>query len=76
MEAIKKIIRVKNGRILFTDLEKMNNRDVEIIILPLSDKTQYIENQQRPYALCANEFYVPDDFDSPLPEEIIKEFEG
>ena len=30
----------------------------------------------RPFGLCAGEFQVPDDFDAPLPEEIIKQFEG
>jgi antitoxin (DNA-binding transcriptional repressor) of toxin-antitoxin stability system len=30
----------------------------------------------RPFGLCAGEFTVPDDFDAPLPEEIVKEFEG
>lgn len=30
----------------------------------------------RPYGLCADEFRVPDDFDDPLPEAIIQEFEG
>jgi antitoxin (DNA-binding transcriptional repressor) of toxin-antitoxin stability system len=30
----------------------------------------------RPFGLCAGEFTVPDDFDAPLPEVIIKEFEG
>ena len=30
----------------------------------------------RPYALCAGEFRVPDDFDMPLPEEIMAQFEG
>ena len=30
----------------------------------------------RPFGLCAGEFTVPDDFDHPLPEEILKEFEG
>ena len=30
----------------------------------------------RPYGLCAGEFTVPDDFDDPLPEHIIQEFEG
>ena len=30
----------------------------------------------RPYGLCSGEFTVPDDFDSPLPEHIIREFEG
>jgi antitoxin (DNA-binding transcriptional repressor) of toxin-antitoxin stability system len=30
----------------------------------------------RPYALCAGEFRVPDDFDMPFPEEIMARFEG
>lgn len=29
----------------------------------------------RPFGLCAGEFTVPDDFDSPLPEDILQEFE-
>ncbi|MFN6471842.1 MAG: type II toxin-antitoxin system Phd/YefM family antitoxin [Nostoc sp. SerVER01] len=32
--------------------------------------------QQRPFGLCAGEFTVPDDFDAPLPEEILNTFEG
>jgi antitoxin (DNA-binding transcriptional repressor) of toxin-antitoxin stability system len=34
------------------------------------------QSQPRPFGLCAGEFTVPDDFDAPLPEEILKEFEG
>ncbi|WP_242040279.1 hypothetical protein [Anabaena subtropica] len=34
------------------------------------------EKQLRPFGLCAGEFYVPDDFDAPLPKEIINGFEG
>jgi antitoxin (DNA-binding transcriptional repressor) of toxin-antitoxin stability system len=30
----------------------------------------------RPFGLCAGEFTVPADFDEPLPESILKEFEG
>ena len=30
----------------------------------------------RPFGLCAGEFTVPDDFDAPLPEEILRGFEG
>ncbi len=30
----------------------------------------------RPYGLCEGEFVVPEDFDAPLPDNIIKEFEG
>lgn len=30
----------------------------------------------RPFGLAAGEFTVPADFDEPLPDEILKEFEG
>lgn len=32
--------------------------------------------QQRPFGLCSGEFILPDDFDAPLPEEILNAFEG
>ena len=32
--------------------------------------------QLRPFGLCAGEFTVPDDFDAPLPEDILSAFEG
>ena len=32
--------------------------------------------EPRPYGLCAGRFTVPADFDSPLPDDILKEFEG
>jgi prevent-host-death family protein len=31
---------------------------------------------RRPFGLCAGEFTVPDDFDAPLPEDVLKAFEG
>jgi hypothetical protein len=35
-----------------------------------------IESKQpRPFGLCAGEFTVPDDFDEPLPEEILNAFD-
>ena len=39
---------------------------------PVAPYTQ----QPRPFGLCAGEFRVPDDFDEPLPEELIRQFEG
>jgi len=30
----------------------------------------------RPFGLCAGEFVVPDDFDAPLPNDLIDAFEG
>ncbi len=32
--------------------------------------------QPRPFGLCAGKFTVPPDFDRPLPEDVLKEFEG
>ena len=32
--------------------------------------------QPRPFGLCAGQFIVPADFDRPLPDDILKEFEG
>ena len=29
----------------------------------------------RPFGLCAGEFVVPNDFDAPLPEDILQDFE-
>ena len=35
-----------------------------------------IATQPRPYGLCAGCFTLPDDFDHPLPNEMLQEFEG
>jgi antitoxin (DNA-binding transcriptional repressor) of toxin-antitoxin stability system len=39
---------------------------------PVADRPR----EARPFGLSAGAFTVPDDFDSPLPEEIPREFEG
>ena len=31
---------------------------------------------KRPWGLAAGEFTVPDDFDAPLPDDLLKDFEG
>lgn len=33
-------------------------------------------SERRPFGLCAGQFTVPHDFDAPLPEEILADFEG
>jgi antitoxin (DNA-binding transcriptional repressor) of toxin-antitoxin stability system len=30
----------------------------------------------RPFGLAAGTFVVPDDFDAPLPDDVLREFEG
>ncbi len=37
---------------------------------------EHKEGEPRPYGLCKGEFHVPDDFDEPLPDNILQEFEG
>ena len=32
--------------------------------------------KRRPYGLAAGQFAVPDDFDEPLPEDVLRDFEG
>ncbi len=39
---------------------------------PITNTTK----QQRSFGLCAGEFTVLDDFDAPLPDEILNAFEG
>ena len=34
------------------------------------------QKQLRPFGLCSGEFIVPDDFDAPLPEDLLSAFEG
>lgn len=34
------------------------------------------QKEIRPFGLCAGEFSVPSDFNQPLPEEILRDFEG
>jgi prevent-host-death family protein len=35
-----------------------------------------IQPGPRPFGCCAGEFTAPDDFDSPLPEDVQRAFEG
>ena len=52
----------------------------ETIVIIRQDKAiaelKPITNQLRPFGLCAGEFTVPNDFDAPLPEDIVSAFEG
>lgn len=44
---------------------------------PVAEIKPVVQNGEglRPYGLCAGEFRVPDNFDAPLSEEIIAQFE-
>jgi antitoxin (DNA-binding transcriptional repressor) of toxin-antitoxin stability system len=60
--------RVRDGETLI--VVEADRPLAEIRPIPGDDATL------RPYALCAGEFTVPDDFDEPLSEDVLGLFEG
>ncbi len=70
--------KLKLIRILVEDLDTAED------ILPLEpfrnqnllNSIAHSHKQSRPFGLCAGEFIVPEDFDAPLPEDILSAFEG
>ncbi len=61
VEAGEMFLVVKNGRMVAE-------------IKPITDSLD--AKRPRPAGLCAGEFTVPEDFDEPLPEEVLRGFEG
>jgi antitoxin (DNA-binding transcriptional repressor) of toxin-antitoxin stability system len=64
-----------------TYLQRVEDGEVFVIIKagrPMAEikPVHSLPTPPRPYGLCAGEFTVPDDFDAPLPESIVTEFEG
>jgi antitoxin (DNA-binding transcriptional repressor) of toxin-antitoxin stability system len=44
---------------------------------PIAELRPIVTTKQlRPFGLCAGEFIVPDDFDDPLPKDILNTFDG
>lgn len=48
--------------------------EIDVIVTILSDEPAV--KTPRPFGLARGQFVVPDDFDDPLPEEILAEFEN
>ena len=67
------------GNQIIWDKEEPNDikrsEPIKVYITILNDSSS-IKKELRPFGLCAGEFVVPDDFDAPLPEEILRDFEG
>jgi hypothetical protein len=62
------------------DIEDMRHlRDAGEEVIPWEQAKAELrlnDEPSRPFGLCAGEFSVPDDFDNPLPEYVIEDFEG
>ncbi len=52
-----------------------NNEAVSVIVTILEDETRAAKDL-RPFGLSRGEFVVPEDFDAPLPEEVLAGFEN
>ncbi len=60
--------RVEEGETLLVVRDKQAVAEIKPVPPP--------PRQPRPIGLCAGEFVVPDDFDQPLPEDVLRDFEG
>lgn len=54
--------------------EMKNTKSVSVIVTILDEETSAPE--LRPFGLSENSFVVPEDFDEPLPERILADFEN
>jgi len=61
-----------DGTLILNNLPLKRGDDIEVTIRIYQSPSA----GRRPFGLAAGEFVAPDDFDDPLPEEIIKDFEG
>lgn len=70
--------KVKLIRILAEDLDTLENIQPSETLKNQNPPNEVIPKSKklRPFGLCAGEFVVPEDFDAPLPEEILNAFEG
>ena len=74
---------IKNG-VIEIPFEYRQEFQCSVRVLLLAEdigQTTVQENVQpvrelRPFGLCAGDFIVPDDFDEPLPDDLLKAFEG
>jgi antitoxin (DNA-binding transcriptional repressor) of toxin-antitoxin stability system len=65
----------------FTFLQRVEAGEAFVVVRgerPLAEVRPLVtaSDQPRPYGLCAGRFTVPADFDQPLPDDVLKEFEG
>ncbi|MGD0898765.1 MAG: hypothetical protein ABR915_13090 [Thermoguttaceae bacterium] len=67
-------------RNLLSFLERVQRGETVVIMKgdqPVAEVRPVVStpSQPRPFGLCTGEFQVPEGFDAPLPEEVLREFE-
>jgi antitoxin (DNA-binding transcriptional repressor) of toxin-antitoxin stability system len=77
------IVNVSEAKAQLTRLIKQAEAGEKVFISrrnePIVELRLVITNKTHPkpqFGLCAGEFRVPDDFDEPLPDDILRTFQG
>ena len=63
----------------FTEASKLPEPEQDVVAALLLSELHSVSEMlmaARPAGLCAGEFVVPDDFDAPLPENVLSDFES
>ncbi len=64
----------KEGNVrLLEEIKLSSSRRALVTIMEEKDSIPHI---LRPFGLSAGDFFVPEDFDAPLPEDVLRDFEG
>lgn len=76
-------VNVSEAKARLTELLQRAEAGEKVIISrrnqPVIELRPIVANAARPtpqFGLCAGDFKIPDDFDAPLPEELLGDFEG
>jgi hypothetical protein len=66
---------IKKGQTieLLTEIDVPDGQEV---LINIQGVDTFPLGKMRPSGLCEGEFVVPDDFDAPLPEDVLQSFEG
>jgi hypothetical protein len=64
-------VEIDHGRIVARGSEKLPDKAKALLTILQPDS----EGARRPYGLAKGEFTVPEDFNSPLPSEVLRDFE-
>ena len=75
LPAAKKLSLIEKLRLIKSLVEDIDQLE-DVNPAELSNSAKSEPKRLRLFGLCAGEFIVPDDFDSPLPDDILRAFEG
>jgi hypothetical protein len=69
-------VEIDHGRIIPLEPEKLPDKGSTLLTILRTGSSDEKPDLPRPSGLAKDEFVVPDDFNDPLPEETLREFEG